>query len=144
MELFSSRLAFLTSRSFHNTLLANERPHHKADHGAPCQQEVQELPKGILPIAGISSSRVPHSLRITTLRSMPCPLCGKHPQLCRTWRGSRRVNRPISASCSCSPAASSSNCDILAAIKFEASFGSVVFFPFPFFEAFDPDAEPTS
>lgn len=44
---------------------------------------------------------------------------------------------PISASWSFSPAASSSSCDILAAMSFDASFGSVVFFIFPFFDAFD-------
>lgn len=43
------------------------------------------------------------------------------------------VHVPISASWSFSPAASCSNCDILAANSFEVSLGSATFFPFDFF-----------
>ena len=66
------------------------------------------------------------------------------------WTGKcRLIHVPISASWSFSPAASSSSCDILAAISFEASFGSVVFvLGFDFFDALaDPPcvaALPTS
>lgn len=81
--------------------------------------------------AGVRNSRSPfckHSRQIEP---------GRHNHAKTSNVGERNGQyQPISASCSLSSAAPSSNCDILAAISLEASFGSVVFFCLPFFAAF--------
>lgn len=125
--LLSSRLAFLTSRSIFQCQLGNAK-YRKISTGSALEVKLSV----VCLILCDCVPKQPDNVRAGEAREANRSLWALQQH-----NGVDNFDAPISASWSFSPAASSSSCDILAAISFEASFGSVVFFIFPFFDAFD-------